>query len=51
MRKPITNVRRKRMDNNPTIFQAWVALAIAAIICVAVAETSKNEIPKREITK
>jgi len=39
------------MDNNPTIFQAWIVLAIVAIICVAIAEQSQNEIPKCEITK
>jgi len=44
-------LRRKRMDNNPTIFQAWIVLAIATIICVAVAETSKNKIPKCEVIK
>jgi len=37
------------MNKNPTIFQAWIVLAIATIICVAVAETSKNEIPKCEV--
>ncbi len=39
------------MNNNPTIFQAWIVLAIVAIICVTVAETSQNEITKCEITK
>lgn len=39
------------MDNNLTIFQAWIVLVIVAIICVAVAETSKNEITKCEKTK